>query len=143
MKENKVLYLVFVLLVLITGFLLASYFWRNISKKKGDLPGYALRNSDIKTSYKYAVSDPGLLENIPCYCNCHRLGHKNVKDCFIEKKEENKIVFSDHGANCGICYSIVLDAKKMNKRGKSVQEIRSFIDNKYSRYGRGTNTPKP
>ena len=71
------------------------------------------------------------------------LGHKSVEDCFIKEfKKDDKVTFENHGANCGICYHTVLDSKSLNQEGKSPTEIRDFIENKYSKYGKGTDTPK-
>ena len=134
-----------IILVLIFGTLLIfNYYWLNRGEDRENLPKYAQRTPRVKAAYEYALEDPELLEHIPCYCNCHRLGHKSVEDCFVSKfKEDGKVVFTEHGANCGTCYSIVLDSKELSQEGKTTQEIRDFIDNKYSRYGLPTNTPKP
>lgn len=140
MKNSKVLFLA---ITLIMGGLLASnYYLQNRGADKDDLPKYARRNFEVQAAYKFALSDPQLLSQIPCYCGCYRLGHRNTGDCFIkETKEDGKVVFEEHGANCGMCYSIVLDSKELYEKGKSVQEIRDYIDDKYSSYGQGTDTP--
>jgi len=108
-----------------------------------DLPKYAKRTPIVEAAYNYSLENPELLEHIPCYCNCYKLGHKNVRDCFIKEfKEDNKVVFDEHGSNCGTCYYTVLDSKDLFEQGQSPQKIREFIDNKYSKYGIGTNTPQ-
>lgn len=53
-------------------------------------------------AYEFAVDDEdGLLEYIPCYCNCHfePFEHNNVKDCFINPhlSTDEMIVYDDHG----------------------------------------------
>ena len=112
--------------------LVFSYNWKNKGGDISQLPEYAMRTASIQAAYQYALDNPNLLDYIPCYCNCYRLGHKNVGDCFID----------EHGSNCGICYSTVLESKSLFEEGKSIQEIREYIDNKYSSYGQGTNTPQ-
>jgi hypothetical protein len=122
-------------------FLLAS-FWMH-SRGKKELPVYAKRTAEVKSAYQYSLEDVQLLNKLPCYCNCHQLGHKNVHDCFIRRMKDNgRAVFNKHGSDCGICYSIVLEAKQLKKEGKKNLEIREVIDSKYSKYGEGTNTPK-
>lgn len=100
------------------------------------LPAYAQNNADIQTAYEYALEKPELLEQIPCYCGCSQIGHKNVEDCFVKEfRNDGRVVFDEHGANCGICYSTALDSKALFEKGKSPQEVKNFIDEKYSRYG--------
>lgn len=126
------------------GLLTFSYYKRHEGLEPGSLPGYAKRTPRVQAAYEYALHNPELLEYIPCYCNCHRLGHKSVEDCFVKSlKKGGKVVFDDHGSECGICYATVLDSKKLLQEGKSSSEIRDFVDEKYSQYGRGTVTPRP
>jgi len=58
-------------------------------------------------------------------------------------KTNDNLFFDAHGTDCAICYHTVLDSKNLFQQGKSVKKNRDFIDNKYSQYGMGTNTPKP
>ena len=141
MKNSKVLFLP---IILIFGALLISnYYFQDKDVDRDKLPKYSQRNPEVRAAYEYALSNPEILSNIPCYCGCYRLGHENVGNCFIkEVKEDGKVIFEEHGANCGMCYSIVLDSQELFEEGKSVQEIRNYIDNKYSSYGQGTDTPK-
>lgn len=128
-------------IVILLGF---GYYWQNRGVNGGSLPGYALKTNEVKAAYQYSLEDPEMLDYIPCYCNCYRLGHENVRECFVkEVKDDGKMVFDEHGSNCGICYYTVLESKALLEEGRSIQEIRSYIDNKYSGYGRGTDTPMP
>lgn len=61
----------------------------------GKLPG-------TLQAYEYAVeAEEGVLEHIPCYCNCQMdpFAHKNVRDCFInsELSTEDEFVYDKHG----------------------------------------------
>ena len=128
-------------IVAVLGF---NYYRLNRGVEANSLPAYAQRNEQVEAAYQYTIENPELLENIPCYCNCYRQGHKSVEDCFVKEfKDDEKVVFDEHGAYCGICYYTVLDSKKLSEEGESPQEIREFIDAKYSQYGLPTNTPKP
>jgi len=122
--------------------LIFSYQWQNKGSDANELPKYALRTAEVRAAYEYALENPGLLENMPCYCDCNGLGHEHVRHCFIKEfKGDGRVVFDEHGANCGICYSTVLDSKTLLEKGETIREIRDFIDNKYSQYGQGTKTP--
>ena len=133
-----------VLILLVGGLLVGSYSWRNKGQSASALPQYAIRTANVQAAYQYALDNPELLRHIPCYCGCGRIGHKNVDNCFVKEfKDDGQVVFDEHGSNCGICYSIVLDGKSLSEQGKTIQEIREYIDNKYSDYGQGTETPMP
>lgn len=70
-----------------------------------NLPDYVLNASHpgAIAAYEYATTaEEGILEHIPCYCNClvEPFDHKSVKDCFISNKHDqsNGIVYDNHGA---------------------------------------------
>lgn len=117
--------------------LVFAYWFNNRGQSGGKLPAYAQRTERIEEAYRYAVENEEFLSKIPCYCNCGKMGHRSVEDCFISSfKADGKVVFDDHGANCGICYNIVHESMELKEQGKSTQEILKVIDNKYSQYGR-------
>lgn len=132
------------LFFIIAGLITSSQYFQHKGSSGSSLPDYATRNMDVRTAYQYAIEKPDLLSYVPCYCNCYKLGHGSVEDCFVKEfKEDGNIVFEEHGAVCGICSSTVLDAKYLAQQNKTAKEIRTFVDNKYSQYGRATNTPQP
>lgn len=100
----------------------------------------------IKLIYQIAGLSNDLLQWIPCYCGCgEEAGHKNNGNCFIkEVKKDGSVVWDDHGTRCGTCLEIAFTSSKMLKEGKSVKEIRIFIDDTYKDgYGKPTPTPMP
>lgn len=112
-----------------------------------ELPSF-LDNVDptIKGVYQIAGLDQELLQWIPCYCGCaEEAGHLNNGDCFIKEiKSDGKVVWDDHGTRCGVCLETAFESAKLLKDGKTVTEIRTFIDDKYkSGYAKPTPTPIP
>ena len=102
------------------------------------MPRYAYSTPSIRAGYEFAISAGGdALRQLPCYCSCAALGHTHLRDCFIGDDG----VFDPHAAGCEVCVDEALDAKRMLSQGTSLQEIRAFIDAKYSKIGPGTNTP--
>jgi len=100
----------------------------------------------IADVYKIAGANRDLLKSIPCYCGCgESAGHQHNGNCFIkEEKADGSIVWDDHGTRCGVCMEIAVVAAKMKQEGKSVKEIRQFIDNTYADgYAEPTPTPMP
>jgi uncharacterized protein YceK len=95
-----------------------------------------------RSAYEFATEHHHDLEQYPCYCGCGPLGHLSSRDCFIKDiSKAGEIVYDDHAAGCGICVLIALDVKKLMAEGKTPRQIRTFIDEKYSVYGPGTDTP--
>ena len=98
MKKNKNLYLTIIGVLIISGLLGFSYYLSNKGDEASNLPKDALKDPKIREAYEYVVENPEFLDYIPCYCNCYRLGHKNIKDCFVsEFKSDGKVVFDHHG----------------------------------------------
>lgn len=74
-------------------------------------------------AYRAAAQIPDLLDQLYCYCECERnFGHKSLKSCFVDL----------HAANCGICQNEALLAWRLNRKGRSVLEIRNEIDRSFS-----------
>ena len=99
---------------------------------------------ETQEAYRFALEQPEALQYIPCYCGCGaQSGHKSVHDCFLKQVSQNVVEFEEHGSACGICVNIVLDVKGQLAQGKTLREIRSYVDAQYSSIGPGTNTPLP
>ena len=99
MKKNKSLYLTIIVVLIISGLLGLSYYLNNKGVEASNLPKAALEDPKIREAYEYVVENPEFLDHIPCYCNCNRLGHKNIKGCFVSKfKSDGNVVFDHHGA---------------------------------------------
>jgi hypothetical protein len=68
-------------------------------------------------AYQLAAKIPGVLNQLPCYCYCERIGHKSLHTCYE----------SDHGAHCAICMKEVFYAYEQTKLGKTPTQIRAGI----------------
>jgi len=68
-------------------------------------------------AYEMAAKIPGVLNQLPCYCYCERIGHKSLHTCFE----------SDHGAHCGICMKEAVYAYQQTKLKKTPAQIRAGI----------------
>ncbi|MEK3916000.1 PCYCGC motif-containing (lipo)protein [Paenibacillus sp. FSL H7-0331] len=96
--------------------------------------------------YQIAALSIDKLKWIPCYCGCgDEAGHKSNMNCFIkEVKTDGSVVWDDHGTRCGVCMEIALTTAQLSKDGKSVKEIRDYIDTRYNKgYAKPTDTPMP
>jgi hypothetical protein len=90
----------------------------------------------VLQSYQFAVANPEVLGEIPCYCGCAPAGHRSNYDCYISSVDSSGVInFDNHSLGCSICVDITQDAMRLLREGRSVPEIKSYVDNTYSRYG--------
>ena len=96
-------------------------------------------------AYQFAMDRPDMMMWMPCYCGCGgHSGHKSAKNCFIkESSTAGDVQFDEHGASCEMCVTIALDTKRMSAEGRSLKEMRTYIDDKFGDIGPGTDTPMP
>ncbi len=97
---------------------------------------------DMQNIYAAAAQHKELLENIPCYCGCgNTAGHRDNYDCFVhENRDDESLVWDDHGTKCGVCLEIAAQSIVDYQNGKSIEEIRNDIDQQYED---GTAEPTP
>lgn len=111
------------------------------------LPSFLDGQSEgVRLVYRAAALSGDLLEWIPCYCGCgESAGHQSSRHCFVHAyREDGTVVWDDHGTRCGVCLQIAAEAIRMRQEGKSVKEIREYIDEKYrDGYAAPTPTPMP
>ena len=102
-----------------------------------EMPDYVREaEAKIQEAYRFASANPERLKHIPCYCGCNSLGHQNNLECYLTPSGD----YDQHAAFCGICIEITQDVMRMSREKKALTEIRFFIDEKYSKYGPGTDT---
>lgn len=88
-------------------------------------------------AYRLATRNPEMLTKLPCYCDCGRAsGHTSLNSCFFRTDGS----YNDHASGCEVCGLETVDAAQWAKEGKSLKQIRTMIDTKYSPYGTPTNT---
>lgn len=114
---------------------------------RDELPTFLNEYSEnIQIIYQAAGKSMELLQWIPCYCGCgDHAGHRSSLNCFVKQVNQNSsVVWDDHGTRCNVCLEIAAEAIKMKQDGKTVKEIRQYIDEKYKEgYANPTDTPMP
>jgi len=111
------------------------------------LPNY-VKGPNMTAAYQFAVDRPDVLAYVPCYCGCGaHSGHKSNENCFLKDVQtgqtNGKLAFDEHGANCDMCINLANDAQRMTAEGKSLKEIRQYVEGKYGGSGPATDTPWP
>jgi hypothetical protein len=90
----------------------------------------------VQEAYQFAVANPDVISKIPCYCGCGAMGHTSNYACFVAAEDSNgEISFDEHALGCSICVDIAQDTMRLLDEGKSVDEIFTYVDNSYSRFG--------
>ena len=90
----------------------------------------------VREAYQFAVANPDLMKQIPCYCGCGAMGHTSNYACYVQgAKPDGSVIFDDHALGCSLCVDITQDAWSMSDEGKSAQDIRATIVENYSKFG--------
>jgi hypothetical protein len=89
----------------------------------------------VQQSYQFAVANPEVLTKLPCYCGCGKMGHTSNYACYVKNASDGKVTYDNHALGCSICVDITQDAMRLSRQGKSVTEIRAYVDATYSKYG--------
>jgi len=90
----------------------------------------------VQQAYQFAAVNPDIMKQIPCYCGCGAMGHTSNYSCYVQNVDANgNITFDNHALGCSICVDITQDVIRLQREGKSIQEIRAYVDATYSKYG--------
>lgn len=90
----------------------------------------------VHTAYQFAVANPEILTQIPCYCGCGPIGHTSNYACYVAGENANgNIKFDNHALGCSICVDITQDIMRLKDGGSTTDEIRAYVDETYMRYG--------
>ena len=90
----------------------------------------------VQEAYQFAAANPDVMKQIPCYCGCGSMGHTSNYSCYVSSVNDiGNITFDNHALGCSICVDITQDVMRLLKEGKTVPEIRTFVDATYSKYG--------
>jgi hypothetical protein len=90
----------------------------------------------VQQAYQFAAANPDVMKQIPCYCGCGNIGHTSNYSCYVSSVDDKgNITFDNHALGCSICVDITQDVMRLLKEGKTVPEIRTYVDATYSKYG--------
>ena len=90
----------------------------------------------VQEAYRFATANPEIAKQIPCYCGCGAMGHTSNYGCFVaDAGAGGEIAFDDHALGCSICVDIAQDTMRLLDEGKQVDEIFTYVDKTYSRFG--------
>jgi hypothetical protein len=90
----------------------------------------------VQQAYQFAVANPDVLEEIPCYCGCGGMGHGSNYACYVQSVDAaGTVTFDPHALACSICVDITQDTMRLLKQGKPTAEIKAYVDDTYAKYG--------
>ena len=92
--------------------------------------------ASVRTAYQFAAANPDVMRQIPCYCGCGSIGHTSNYACYVSGVDPAAVItFDNHALGCSICVDITQDTMRLLRDGKTVPEIRAYVDATYSQYG--------
>jgi hypothetical protein len=90
----------------------------------------------VQQAYQFAVANPEVLSEIPCYCGCGAMGHASNLACYVQAGgTADAPLFDAHALGCSICVDITQDTMRLLRQGESVADIKDYVDTAYARYG--------
>ena len=90
----------------------------------------------VQQAYQFNVANPEVMKQIPCYCGCGAMGHTSNYSCYVSGVDaDGKLSYDTHALGCSICVDITQDTMRLLKQGKTVPEIKAYVDQTYSQYG--------
>ena len=92
--------------------------------------------AQVQQAYQFAAANPEVMQQVPCYCGCGDMGHTSNYACYVGgKNADGTLIFDTHALGCSICVDITTDTMRLLKEGKSIPEIKAYIDQIYAQYG--------
>lgn len=53
----------------------------------------------VQEAYRFALANPELLSQIPCYCGCGGMGHHSNYDCYVQDVlDDGSFIFEPHAS---------------------------------------------
>ncbi len=90
----------------------------------------------VRQAYQFAVANPDVMKQIPCYCGCGAMGHTSNYSCYVaDVAASGAITFDPHATGCSICVDITQDTMRLLKEGKSPPDIKAYVDQTDVKYG--------
>ena len=91
----------------------------------------------VQQAYQFAFANPDMMIQFPCYCGCGAMGHTSNYSCYVAEQNPDGTVriFDNHALGYSICVDITQDAMRLIKQGKSVPEIKAYVDQTYAKFG--------
>ena len=140
MFKPKILFPVMIAILLLTSLSACSGAQGNSALNMAPMSGMPAEVQSapvsVQQAYQFAVANPDVMKQIPCYCGCGNIGHTSNYSCYVTSVDgKGAITYDNHALGCSLCVDITLDTMRMLKDGKSPGEIRAAIDSTYSKYG--------
>jgi len=90
----------------------------------------------VQQAYQFNAVNPEIMKQVPCYCGCGSMGHTSNYSCYVSGTgSDGKISYDTHALGCSICVDITQDTMRLIDQGKTVPEIKAYVDQTYARYG--------
>ena len=72
----------------------------------------------VQDAYRFAVANPDVLTQVPCYCGCGGMGHTSNYACYVAgENADGSFQFDGHALGCSLCVDITQDTMRMLDEG--------------------------
>jgi hypothetical protein len=93
----------------------------------------------VQEAYRFALFNREHLADIPCYCGCVGLGHRNNYECYFKPESTpDTPVFDDHALGCGVCVDTTHLVMDMIEVRVPAATIRASVDSRFGEFGPST-----
>lgn len=103
-------------------------------------PDYVRSHPMVEAAYEYAITNPHIVQWMPCYCGCGGMGHGSNLDCYLRRADG---AFEEHASYCDICVEITLKTKELVDGGMNLRQVRTIVDQTWGGAAPGTPTALP
>lgn len=135
------------ILILLAGIIGTFFLIKTAYANPLSLPSYAFTNPQIKEGYTFAKLNETELNGLPCNCGCMTSAHgggrihtRGLLDCFMKGDVNNGGTWDSHASECSSCYQDALSVKQLLEQGKTKEDIKIILVNKYSTQKISNNT---
>jgi hypothetical protein len=101
-----------------------------------EMPSFLGNYTDATQNlYTQVQNAADIMKEVKCYCGCMDYAddpHDSLYRCYVVEHTGDEVTWTNHGAECGICLDELRDILQLKQQGKSDEEIKQFIEDKYN-----------
>jgi len=115
-----------------------SEIWET-TESQDQLPQFLDQHTELtQTLYSQVHDHVHVLGELPCHCGCMVAtemdeAHDSLRRCYLAEypSDDGTVTWTDHSTTCGVCKQEMELVIQMDNDGKSVEEIKQAINEKF------------
>lgn len=98
---------------------------------------YRQASAQVQEAYRYAVANPDVMRDFPCFRVCGAQGHTSNLDCYVRGyRDDGSVLFDPMNSGGGVCIGVTRDVMHLRTEGRRLREIRAYVDEQWATWGR-------